>query len=195
MLTRLALARPSQAHSCTGRLFHAFRSAQSSLEEKRDGGTARSSTSARANASEQAAAKLSQKPAQPQLVEIPRLPLFGSMLPFHSGFKIDPADANGTFRKMSETYGSFYSLGLPGVGQGWEGTLYVTDDPDQMMKVLRQEGMYPSGSGERQWVLKEWFRSRNFKTAGMYERCVWMEPIVFHWFHTCSVRTLDSTTL
>jgi hypothetical protein len=102
------------------------------------------------NASDAAEAK----PAQPTLVEIPRPPLFGSMLPFHSGFKIDPADVNRTFRKMSEWYGTFYSLGLPGVGQGWDGTLYVTGDPDQMIKVLRQEGMYPSGAGEKQWVLK-----------------------------------------
>ena len=164
MLTRIALTRPSQARVCTGRLFHA----PSALVEKREVGKALASTSALNNASEAAAAK----PSQPKLVEIPRLPLFGSMLPFHSGFKIDSADANGTFRKMSETYGSFYSLGLPGVGQGWDGTLYVTGDPEQMMKVQRQEGMYPAGAGERQWVLKEWFRSRNFKTVGMYERCV-----------------------
>lgn len=170
MLTRILLTRSSQAPqalTCTGRLFHAFRSVESTMGEKRGVGKALSSTSTPMNASEEATAA---KPLHPKLVEIPSLPLFGSMLPFHSGFRIDPADANGTFRKLGETHGSFYSLGLPGVGKGWDGTLYVTGDPDQMMKVLRQEGSYPAGAAENQWVLKEWFRSRNFKTAAMYER-------------------------
>jgi hypothetical protein len=106
----------------------------------------------------------------PKLVEIPKLPLVGSMIPFHSGLKMDLRDMNGSFRRMNATYGDFYSLGMPGVGPGWCGTVYMTNDPGEMVKVLRQEGTYPSGAVENQWLFRWWVQSRNFKVAGFYGR-------------------------
>jgi hypothetical protein len=105
-----------------------------------------------------------------KLVEIPRLPVFGSMIPFHSGMKVDLNDINGSFRRMHATYGDFYSLGMPGVGPDWYGTVYMTSDPGEMIKVLRQEGTYPSGAVENQWLFRWWVKSRNFKVAGFYGR-------------------------
>jgi acetone carboxylase gamma subunit len=71
---------------------------------------------------------------------------------------------------MSKTYGDFYSLGIPGVGSDVYGTFYVTNDPAEMIKVIRQEGAYPYGAAEEQWLLKAWMKARNFTAGGIYGR-------------------------
>jgi hypothetical protein len=61
-----------------------------------------------------------------KLVEIPKLPFVGSMISSFSG--ILPMDESKTFETWSELrrrrFGDFYSIGIPGVGEGWYFTLY-----------------------------------------------------------------------
>ena len=108
----------------------------------------------------------------PTLVEIPSVPLFGSMISAISGLKVDPTDFVGSWRKWTDDYGPFYSLGVPGLGSGSHGTAYVTTDPDQLHKVLKQEGSFPAGLVEGQWLFKEWAKRRNYKCIGFYGRYV-----------------------
>ena len=63
----------------------------------------------------------------PRLHHVPSLPLVGSMIPWYS--KI-PLLTWGTRREwllaIREKYGDFYSIGIPGLGQGVCGTIYCT---------------------------------------------------------------------
>lgn len=107
----------------------------------------------------------------PHLVRVPTLPFVGSTISMHSGLpKLKQNDLINSFREIFAKYGPFFSFGMPGVGAGSHGVVYVVRDPAEMMKVLKLEGSYPSGQAERQWVFKEWVSSRDFGTKGFYQR-------------------------
>lgn len=106
------------------------------------------------------------------LVEIPKLPLLGSMVPAYSKIpKMDPNKMTDYFRKLNQTYGPYYSFGMPGLGGGdIYNTIYVVRDPAEMMKVLKQEGTYPSGGVEDVWPLHAWMKSRpDFQASGLFK--------------------------
>jgi phospholipase/lecithinase/hemolysin len=108
--------------------------------------------------------------AQPSLVKIPKLPFFGSMVSAISGLKMDLHDVNGSIREWSQRHGPFYTMGLPGLGTDLYGTVHVTSDPEQLMKVLKKEGSFPSGLIEHQWLFKEWVKGRDYQCRGFYGR-------------------------
>ena len=95
------------------------------------------------------------------LKEVPMLPYLGSIVPQYS--KIPPFDRILEFWPgVRKTYGDFYKIGLPGFGKGRDGTMYVINDPNEMMKVLRQEKgsqlPYPRGFIEAEWPLIRHFQ-------------------------------------
>jgi cytochrome P450 len=54
-------------------------------------------------------------------------------------------------------------MGIPGLGKGIYGTLYVLTDPNEMQKVIRQERgkqPYPRGIVESEWPLVDWLHSK-----------------------------------
>lgn len=102
-------------------------------------------------------------PNGPKLVEIPKLPLVGSLLSSFSN--TPPMDESTTFETWPELrrrFGDFYSIGIPGVGEGWCGTLYVIQDPHEMMKILRREGIYPTSIVQKQWPIVEFLKTNDF---------------------------------
>ena len=46
--------------------------------------------------------------------------------------------------------------GFPGFGTGLHGLMYTIYDPNEMVKVVRSEGAYPSGIVEKLW---QWRRA------------------------------------
>jgi cytochrome P450 len=84
--------------------------------------------------------------------------MIGSLISSFSG--IPPLDESTTFEAWPELrrrFGDFYSIGIPGVGEGWLCTLFVIQDPKEMMKLLRREGIYPTSIVQKQWPVIEFF--------------------------------------
>jgi len=91
----------------------------------------------------------------PTLKHIPTLPFVGSFLHRYSG--TPPFDPKSIYRYgpiVREKWGEFFTNGFPGFGKGLNGTIYNIVDPDEMMKVIRAEGKYPSGLVQRAEFLK-----------------------------------------
>lgn len=64
---------------------------------------------------------------------------------------------------MRKQYGDFYKMGIPGLGKGIHGTMYVLTDANEMMKVIRQERgrqPYPRGIVESEWPLIHWLNDK-----------------------------------
>jgi len=108
--------------------------------------------------------------SQIKLKKVPSVPIFGSTIPFFSDLKLDENDIVGFWRDMHTRYGPFYSVGLPGLGKGVNGTCYFVRDPIEMMKVLKQEGSFPSGIIQAQWPIISWLTKQNYSTVGFYSR-------------------------
>jgi cytochrome P450 len=107
----------------------------------------------------------------PDLVKVPALPILGSTLSAYSGSpQIAPDRLLQWVSEMHAKYGAFYQLGLPGVGQGSRALAYVITDPNEMLKVVRQEGKHPSGLLEAQWPLIEWAKARGYGFADFLGR-------------------------
>lgn len=106
-----------------------------------------------------------------KLVKVPALPIFGSMIPSYSGTpKLSP-DILSWWTAMHRQYGPFYQMGFPGLGVGLFKTMYVISDPTEMMKILKQEGSYPSGIVESQWPIRSWAKDHGFECIqGLYSR-------------------------
>ena len=79
------------------------------------------------------------------------------MIPQHSGLPefnfSNQYEFNNAIRKK---FGNFSEVGIPGFGIGLHGTMYNIYDPDEMAKVVRSEGSYPSGLIEKIW---QWRRA------------------------------------
>ena len=109
-----------------------------------------------------------QQQQQPKLEIVPKLPLIGSCWQSYSRLPI-PYDVRTAFDfwpAMRQQYGTFYEFGLPGLGVGLTGTLYVIQDPYEMASILRKEGEFPRGVAEFAWATNKWSRDRNQVTAG-----------------------------
>jgi cytochrome P450 len=108
---------------------------------------------------------------RPKLVHVPSLPFFGSTISSHSGApKFDTSRFKRFWTELHDKYGSFYSFGFPGLGKGWHGTLYVIDDPHEMLKVLKMEGTYPSGIIQGQWPISSWVEGKGLRFYEFYGR-------------------------
>lgn len=99
----------------------------------------------------------SKKSGHPKLVEVPTLPMFGSMLHQYSGTPQlkDQSKLHNYHSELRKRFGDFFSYGIPGIGDGLHGKIYSVSDPNEMMKVVRSEGATPTGFIERLWPLKK----------------------------------------
>jgi cytochrome P450 len=110
--------------------------------------------------------KAAAETSHPKLVEVPSLPYAGSLIRAHSG--IPPLDRPYEFwPQMREKFGDFYTMGMPGLGDDDcpRHTVYVVQDPREMMKVLRSEGSYPSGMAQGSWGIFKWEKDAGFETV------------------------------
>lgn len=53
-------------------------------------------------------------------------------------------------------------------GAGLDGTVYIVRDPHEMLKVLKQEGAYPSGAIQKEWPTITWMEKRHFSSVGLF---------------------------
>lgn len=88
--------------------------------------------------------------APPELKHAPKLPIVGS-LPF---FPPDESDMYSYLNRRREKYGEWYSFGAPGFSKDIYGTVFLMNDPNEFVKVVRGEGTYPSGIVEYLWPIK-----------------------------------------
>jgi cytochrome P450 len=99
-----------------------------------------------------------------KLYQVPILPFAGSLIPQYSGAApFDPSKFYDVYRENRRRFGEFYKIGFPGFGKGRDGELYILTDPNEMMKVLRQERgshPYPRGVIEAEWPLIKYFKGR-----------------------------------
>eukprot|EP00804_Cyclotella_cryptica_P008771 CCRYP_015621-RA/>CCRYP_015621-RA protein AED:0.02 eAED:0.02 QI:311/1/1/1/0.5/0.33/3/287/576 len=99
-----------------------------------------------------------------ELQEVPTLPHMGSLVSFYSNTpEIDLNSFYDFYPAMRKRYGDFYKMGIPGLGKGSRGMLYVITDPNEMQKVIRQEKAkqpYPRGIVEAEWPLIDWLHSK-----------------------------------
>jgi cytochrome P450 len=90
----------------------------------------------------------------PMLTQVPSLPFIGTLFHPYSGTpKFNIFDSYNYHKECYKRFGDFYTLGLPGLGTGLHGTVHITTDPNEMAKVIRSEGAYPSGVLENFWYL------------------------------------------
>ena len=93
----------------------------------------------------------------PILKKVPSLPFVGSMIPQHSGVPEFNMQRQYEFNsEMRKKFGNFIHFGIPGFGVGLYGDMYTIFDPNEMAKVVRSEGAYPSGLVEKLW---QWRRA------------------------------------
>ncbi len=93
----------------------------------------------------------------PVLKQIPTLPFVGSMVPQYSGVPLFTLQTQYEFNnKTRKKFGEFIRFGVPGFGNGLHGDMYQITDPNEMAKVVRSEGAYPSGLVEKIW---QWRRA------------------------------------
>mmetsp|Transcript_2399 Transcript_2399/g.6952 ORF Transcript_2399/g.6952 Transcript_2399/m.6952 type:complete len:564 (-) Transcript_2399:181-1872(-) len=86
----------------------------------------------------------------PKLNHAPKLPIVGS-IPF---FPPDESDMYGYVNRRREKYGEWYSFGVPGFSKSVFGTMFLMNNPNEFVKVVRGEGTYPSGIVEHLWPIR-----------------------------------------
>jgi cytochrome P450 len=92
------------------------------------------------------------------------------MIPAYSGIPaFDMNHMSRYFRRLYAEHGPFLSLGFPGLGTGIKGTLYVVRDPDEMLKIIRQE-KHPSGIVELEWPLIDYMNAKGYSAVGLLGR-------------------------
>ena len=112
----------------------------------------------------------------PTLKHVPSMPYLGSFFSLIPGIGKYLMSLNGisTLRKdnayefypeMRRRFGDFYTIGIPGLGTGIKGTAYLLNDPDEMVKVLRQEGAYPRGGIESVAAFITWSKERGLSVS------------------------------
>lgn len=88
----------------------------------------------------------------PTLKKVPTLPFVGSFISSYSGTpEYSDSTSLAFWPEMKRRFGTFYRMGMPGIGDGLHGTMYVVHDPTEMMKILRHEGEFPVGSTSHIW--------------------------------------------
>jgi len=105
------------------------------------------------------------------LKNIPALPILGSLIPQYS--KIPARDSRKVYDyhpTIRKKYGEFYSIGLPGIGVGLYGTVYLLSDPTEMLKVLRHEGTYPFGAILTEWPLIKLYKEKGSSLHGLFSQ-------------------------
>jgi hypothetical protein len=78
---------------------------------------------------------------------------------------MDPTKSYDYWPELSRLYGTFYTMGIPGIGAGINQTVYIVQDPQEMMKVLKAEGKYPSGAAQTAWALRQMMEEHGNEAA------------------------------
>jgi len=87
-----------------------------------------------------------------ELVNVPKLPLIGSLIHHHSGMqKINFRNSYDVWYNNRRKFGHFFSAGLPNLGKGIFREVFVLSDPNEYMKILRKESHHPFGLLSIQW--------------------------------------------
>ncbi len=100
---------------------------------------------------------------------VPKLPVVGSFFSIIPGiggqlskYYNVPALNNDNmyefYSSMNKRYGDFYKIEIPGFGE-----VHILTDPNEMIKVLRQEGAYPLGGISNIVPFINWARKRGLK--------------------------------
>lgn len=92
------------------------------------------------------------------------LPYLGSIVPQYSDTPpFDPQKFYDYYPEMRRRHGDFYRMGFPGLGKGRDGLMYIVTDPNEFIKVIRQERgstmPYPRGIVEAEWPLVDWLQT------------------------------------
>ena len=101
-------------------------------------------------------ATTSTKPQGTKLQIVKTLPYLGSIVPQYSNTPpFDPQKFYDYYPEMRRRHGDFYRMGFPGLGKGRDGLMYIATDPNEFIKVIRQERgstmPYPRGIVEAEW--------------------------------------------
>lgn len=113
-------------------------------------------SSMEASADGNATTTASASPDTPTLKHVPSLPFLGSTVPQYSKIPaMDPSQTYDYWPEVTRQYGDFYTMGIPGIGAGITQTVYIVQDPQEMMKVLKAEGKFPSGAAQSAWALRQ----------------------------------------
>mmetsp|Transcript_13859 Transcript_13859/g.27235 ORF Transcript_13859/g.27235 Transcript_13859/m.27235 type:complete len:531 (-) Transcript_13859:267-1859(-) len=102
---------------------------------------------------------------------LPTVPFLGSMRHLTQRYG-DPKRAQyaiqlDNYQKFCKEMGSrVWTSGIPGIGAGVSGTLYTCADPEEYLKVIRQEGKYPRGMIESMWPNRAYFTKYEKPTLG-----------------------------
>jgi len=99
--------------------------------------------------------------SHPVLQNAPSLPFVGSLITKYSGVSFDMNTQYENGLEGRRRFGDFFTLGVPGFGTGLHGTLYSITDPNEMMKIVRNEGAHPSGLVEKIWALRKGLKDSN----------------------------------
>ena len=94
------------------------------------------------------------------------LPYLGSIVPPYSNTPpFDPQRFYDYYPEKRRRHGDFYRMGFPGLGKGRDGLMYIVTDPNEFIKVIRQERgssmPYPRGIVEAEWPLVDWLQSND----------------------------------
>jgi hypothetical protein len=91
-----------------------------------------------------------------------KLPFFGSLVHQFSGTPpFLPHTMYDYEIKMRQKFGEFYNMGFPVFGRGVFGETISITNPNEMLKVIRAEGKYPSGVVNFAWTFIQSFRDDN----------------------------------
>ena len=108
-------------------------------------------------------------PAVPVLgIFVEAIPFIGEWLSktFYKNPSFTPHNAYDMHQELYQKYGNFYTTYIPGIGEGVWPKVFMLMDPEEMKKVIRQEGAYPRGGVEGLKPLIEWMKKNDFKVAG-----------------------------
>jgi len=103
----------------------------------------------------------------PTLTEVPSWPIIGSFFSIIPGIgnsiqryydvpELLPHNVYDFYATMNKQYGDFYAFDIPGIG-----VIHCINDPDEMIKVLRNEGAYPKGGISSLRPFIKWSKERN----------------------------------
>lgn len=168
---------------CSSSSVPRFAAAFSSQAPANESATAESTATAKCPFSTVTAAldiSISQQDSRPvpTLKDVPAVPLLGvfvNAIPFigtwlndtfYKNPEVTPHNAYDTHYEMYQRYGTFYTTYLPGLGEGLWPKVYMVMDPEEMKKVIRQEGSYPRGGVEGLKPMAKWMKKNGFKLAG-----------------------------
>lgn len=103
--------------------------------------------------------------APPELKQVKTLPIIGSLIPFSSNIPPTIEQPYDFWPEMRRRYGHFYTMGMPNMGDTSDShsIVHIITDPNEMMKVVRSGGAYPSGLIQTFWMNKKWSKERELE--------------------------------